>query len=316
MWRDQFTFNCYTVQQMSVENLIVSVEKGRLKKVSTRKNAFSRWDVVRQSRFIEGLLTGQPQPNLFVDGSQKVSYILGGANIIDTLCSFCNDLFSLKSLLLNVLDVEGKRFSQLPSTLRYRILNFTFHVNVIIPGVSSTQRMAIYANIDRDNTRLSDYRQIVFPYTYSLLAKEYVILRDMIKEKKLPLGGHSDFEDDFCRMAAAAYMMDAQVKEDDFFWRCNIDTLVNTILEDYELTQKVVTNLKNHSYIERITQCTDLKKIFSFYNPWKRLSFLTAVALSDKSEIKKLMARSDYMKNVSGKNSARDLEQTVAWLKR
>lgn len=316
MWRDQFTFNCYTVQQMSVENLIVSVEKGRLKKVSTRKNAFSRWGVVRQSRFIEGLLMGQPQPSLFVDGSLKVSYILGGANIIDTLCRFCTDLFPLKSLLLDILDVEGRRFSQLPSSLRYRILNFTFHVNVIIPGVSSTQRMAIYANIDRDNTRLSDYRQIVFPYTYSLLAKEYVNLRDMIKEKKLPLGGHSDFEDDFCRMSAAAYMMDAQVKEDDFFWRCNIDTLVNTILEDYELTQKVVTNLKNHSYIERITQCTDLKKIFSFYNPWKRLSFLTAVALSDKSEIKKLMARSDYMKNVSGKNSARDLEQTVAWLKR
>lgn len=316
MWRDQFTFNCYTVQQMSVENLIVSVEKGRLKKVSTRKNAFSRWGVVRQSRFIEGLLMGQPQPSLFVDGSLKVSYILGGANIIDTLYRFCTDLFPLKSLLLDILDVEGRRFSQLPSSLRYRILNFTFHVNVIIPGVSSTQRMAIYANIDRDNTRLSDYRQIVFPYTYSLLAKEYVNLRDMIKEEKLPLGRHSDFEDDFCRMAAAAYMMDAQVKEDDFFWRCNIDTLVNTILEDYELTQKVVTNLKNHSYIERITQCTDLKKIFSFYNPWKRLSFLTAVALSDKSEFKKLMDRSEYMKGVSGKNSARDLEHTVAWLKR
>ena len=316
MWMNQFTFNCYTVQQMDVEDMIASVEKGRLKKVSTRKNAFSRWDVVRQSRFIEGLLTGQPQPSLFVDGSQKVSYILGGANIIDTLCSFCNDLFSLKSLLLNVLDVEGKRFSQLPSTLRYRILNFTFHVNVIIPGVSSTQRMAIYANIDRDNTRLSDYRQIVFPDTYPLLAKEYVNIRSMIRAKRLPLGGHSDFEDDFCRMAAAVYIMDAQVKMDDSSWNYNIDTLVNTILEDYDLTQKVVTNLRDRNYLERITQCTDLKKIFSFYDPWKRLSFLTALALSDKSEFKKLMDRSEYMKGVSGKNSARDLEHTVAWLKR
>ena len=77
-----------------------------------------RWDTTKQSRLIESFLMNVPVPPIFLNEDEYGKYsIIDGKQRLSVVRAFLNDALTLTDLKMFP-DINGMRFSDLPSTLR------------------------------------------------------------------------------------------------------------------------------------------------------------------------------------------------------
>lgn len=79
------------------------------------------WSDERASKFIESMLLQIPTPVVYLAKAQDGSYeVIDGVQRLMTVFRFMDDAFALSGLAL-LTDLNGRRFSELPEVIRYRI---------------------------------------------------------------------------------------------------------------------------------------------------------------------------------------------------
>ena len=284
MFENEISYNCFTIQKMTVRDLLERMDDGYIEGVTKRWNSFQRWNQERRSRLIESILMNQPQPALFLDGSQKTTYVLDGMQILMSIRDYVNNRYELQSLLLNVQDIEGLKFEQLKPTLQYRLLNFPFLAYVIVPGTSNMQRVAIYASIERDVHQLSYYRRIIYTDTFPIVDEYYERARNILFQARgrsyayTMMHGRTNFEDMFCQLATLLLCQESRYN---VLLKQNIEICVNYVLQNYDMTLQAFSSHNLENCFFRISNGNGLDRIFSFRSHYKQLIFLAVVALSD-----------------------------------
>lgn len=140
-----------------------------------RRRTVSDWQPQQQSRFIESLIVGQPQPALFFDGSQTEWYIVDGRKRLTALSDFVQGRFALQSLYFLGDMYENQHFDQLPLLVRRKILNFKFEVNLLNPNTPDLVRYGVYTGLlAKGNSDVSNpCRDFLFPEGFKTLKRLY-----------------------------------------------------------------------------------------------------------------------------------------------
>ena len=284
--RDSFlskniNYDCFSFQKFSVGDLLTKYHNGSLRFITDYINGYQKWDNIDKSRFIESLLMNQPQQALLFDGSDSNTYVLSGMQIIKTLDEFCNDKFSLQSLVLDSFRIEGRKYKELPQTFQYRLLTSKFDVNVIMPGTSNLQRIAVYENIiNRDIKYLRDYRKILYPMSYGYIEKDFGYLKGSIRKNLLNLKW-GNIEDVFCQLATILFLRENLSNKHLFLIaQESIEIAVDYILEDKTLTEKACNNLTLIKCINYIIDNPSMNDVFKYNSP-KQLIYLIYIAITD-----------------------------------
>lgn len=138
-----------------------------------RQRTVSDWQPQQQSRFIESLMVGQPQPALFFDGSRTEWYIIDGRKRLTALSHFTRGRFALQSLYFLGDMYENLRFDQLPLLARRKILNFKFEVNLLNPDTPDLVRYGVYTGLlAKGNSDVSNpCRDFLFPCGFETLKR-------------------------------------------------------------------------------------------------------------------------------------------------
>jgi len=123
----------YRKDQFSVFEWIRKLNKGQI------STGFTQWTRVQRSSFIESILLGFPLSPVYVYQRKSGNFaIVDGRERTKTLQGFVNDEFALCDLeFLNNENLEGLRFSELPTAQQTRIEDANFTVYVLPPSVES-----------------------------------------------------------------------------------------------------------------------------------------------------------------------------------
>ncbi len=139
------------------------------------------WNPVQKSLFIESLMIRLPIPMLYLDGTQKPWRVIDGLQRLNTILSFVNNEFELKSLEYLGKQCNGLAFNdtRFPGYLKDRILNADLTAYVISPGTPEDVKYNIFQRINTGGLKLNgqEIRNAIFKgkpvqFTKDLAAEE------------------------------------------------------------------------------------------------------------------------------------------------
>lgn len=119
------------------------------------------WDDVRQSLLIHSMLTGwMPIPAFFCSKNDGKYDLLDGKQRATTVCRFLNDELKLKGMpevehdvevegetVTELLDLNGKKFSELPEDMQDTIKDFNFNVTYL-DGITDDQISEMFSRLN------------------------------------------------------------------------------------------------------------------------------------------------------------------------
>ena len=172
-------YNDFRTQFFTAEELIQGMINQSIIKLPIPLPVRNKWSVEQNSRFIETILTVQPQSALFFDGSLPQWTILDGYKRLEALFFFFHNKYALKGIYFYNDKYESKFFSELPLFIQRKILNYRFQVHILNPGSSDQIRYGIYTSLfDIPSNKIKNYcRSIIY-------GKNFTILADACKELK------------------------------------------------------------------------------------------------------------------------------------
>lgn len=147
----------------TAKNLAKRIEKGEV----TTENAVQRgfvWDIDKQSLLIHSMLTGYPIPPFFMSKNDNVYSLLDGKQRATTVKRFLNDEFALKNIpeiehevtteadgesttTTEVLDINGKKFSELPEDIQDAIKDYSFNM-VYFDGITDDEVSEMFCRLN------------------------------------------------------------------------------------------------------------------------------------------------------------------------
>jgi hypothetical protein len=139
------------------------------------------WNPIQKSRFIESLMIKLPIPMFYLDGTLKPWRVIDGLQRLNTIVSFLNNEFKLKSLEYLDKDCEDLYFKDehFPGFLKERILNAELTAYVISPGTPEDVKYNIFQRINTGGLKLNgqEIRNAIFKgkpvqFTKELAAQE------------------------------------------------------------------------------------------------------------------------------------------------
>jgi hypothetical protein len=124
------------------------------------------WNPIQKSRFIESLMIKLPIPMFYLDGTLKPWRVIDGLQRLNTIVSFLNNEFKLKSLEYLDKDCEDLYFKDehFPGFLKERILNAELTAYVISPGTPEDVKYNIFQRINTGGLKLNgqEIRNAIF----------------------------------------------------------------------------------------------------------------------------------------------------------
>lgn len=198
------------------------------------------WSREQNSRCVESLLIGLPQPPLYVDNNDDDWYIFDGAERVKAYSDFISGKFFLSSLYFKSSQYEGKTYDDLSFLAKRNLLNTEIQVNVLNPGLSKEDRFGIYmcvkSRIDADSLRAC--RKKIYSKNYLLIEN---FARQILNDgTMMNLRRTSTIENEICHLLVASTYKAYLDKE----FKYNIDLVSNMILDDnnFESFWKQVEN--------------------------------------------------------------------------
>lgn len=133
---------------MKVSTGKIKVEKV-LKDQKTKKLSFDMkiqrsediWDKKRRSKMIHSMMIKWPTNSIFASKEGNVLSIIDGKQRLTTVLSFIADKFALdkSTPAVDDLEVQGKKFSELPEELKQNILDYEFELTTIQEATAEEQ---------------------------------------------------------------------------------------------------------------------------------------------------------------------------------
>lgn len=122
------------------------------------------WDINRQSLLIHSMLTGYPIPVFFASKDGDKYDMLDGKQRATTITRFLNDEFALKGIpeieydvtegegedaetVTETLDINGKKFSELPEEIQDTIKDYSFNV-AYFDGITDDQISEMFCRLN------------------------------------------------------------------------------------------------------------------------------------------------------------------------
>lgn len=133
----------YRIRYFTVEELIEMIGKGKLSFLPKIKGRVG-WKSSQQSRMLETLLSGQPQPMLMIDVTDSTWILMTGENELQAILRFVKGNFELNSLFYSSEEYEQSSFSELSYNMQRRFLNYKFMATLIDCRDNALSRLWIY----------------------------------------------------------------------------------------------------------------------------------------------------------------------------
>jgi len=140
--------------QFSIYELLRNIERKRI----ILAPDFQRHDVWKNSQraeLIESILINIPIPLIYLfEDKQGVKQVVDGKQRLTALKNYCKDQFSLTNLNIRS-DLNGLKFSELPSELQARIEDYQIHAYIIQPPTPESIKFHIFDRVNRPGTQLN-----------------------------------------------------------------------------------------------------------------------------------------------------------------
>lgn len=238
----------YRIRYFTVEELIDMLEKGKLSFLPKIKGRVG-WKSSQQSRMLETILSGQPQPMLMIDVTDSSWVLMTGENELQAILRFVKSNFELNSLFYSSEEYEQKSFSELSYHMQRHFLNCKFMATLIDCSNNAFSRLWIYTT--------EFYRQGVF----SQKACRMVIFRDAygkLKEKAFSLLNVKEQEDNvWMLIVMRGILSTVECKELGKAGKLDIATFMSMCMIEADVMIDKYLN-PNSSFAQRLPEMTNI----------------------------------------------------------
>lgn len=135
----------YEVKNIHVEDLL----KPEYSKIEKYFKVEGKWTTEQKNNFIESLLFGFIAPSIFIyQDKDNNRFIIDGFNRIKTINEFMNDEFSLSNMSQYNWFNNGKIYSRLNESVKYKFDNCPVAVNLITKITNEEDLKQLYINLN------------------------------------------------------------------------------------------------------------------------------------------------------------------------
>lgn len=184
-----------TSMDFTLHHLKQSLEDREYINASPKYQRRHRWDIKKRSQLIESFLMNIPVPSVFLFENDYNQYeIMDGRQRIDTLRSFMNNEFPLKSLEFWK-ELEGLRFHDLPSVIQRGLSRRTINAIVLLAETTKEDdagvdiRKILFKRLNTGGVQLNpqELRNALYPGKFNDLIGELSRYITFTKIWKIPL---------------------------------------------------------------------------------------------------------------------------------
>ena len=169
-----------TSMDFTLHHLKQSLEDKEYINTSPKYQRRHRWDLKKRSQLIESFLMNIPVPSVFLFENDYNQYeIMDGRQRIDTLRSFMNNEFSLRSLEFWT-ELDGKRFHDLPSVIQKGLARRTINAVVLLAETTKKEdsgvdiRKILFKRLNTGGVQLNpqELRNALYPGKFNDLISD------------------------------------------------------------------------------------------------------------------------------------------------
>lgn len=169
-----------TSMDFTLHHLKQSLEDNDYINASPKYQRRHRWDIKKRSQLIESFLMNIPVPSIFLFENNYNQYeIMDGRQRIDTLRSFMNNEFALRSLEFWK-ELEGNRFYDLPNIIQKGLARRTINAVVLLAETIKEDdsgvdiRKILFKRLNTGGVQLNpqELRNALYPGSFNDLVSE------------------------------------------------------------------------------------------------------------------------------------------------
>ncbi len=231
---------------MSLDLILKRLDREEIEMEANFQRKSGLWDNTKQSRLIESILIKFPLPAFYFDGSNDDKWlVVDGLQRLSSLDNFVNKAsFSLQNLeFLN--QFNGKKFAELPGTLKRRIEEFEITAYIISPGTPKTLKYNVFKRINTGGLILTpqEIRNAIYQGVPAEFIKTLSELRSFKQATSFSIQEDRMLDREFANRFLAFYLI--PIEE----YKSDLESFLNSALEN-------IYNLPKEE-LEKIETCFD-----------------------------------------------------------
>jgi hypothetical protein len=233
---------------MSLDLIIKRLKTDAIDMNTTFQRKANLWNITKQSRLIESVLVRFPLPAFYFDGSNDDKWlVVDGLQRLSSLHNYVNlEAFGLENLEF-LTQFNGKKFSELPSSLQRRIEEFEITSYIIAAGTPRVLKFNVFKRINTGGLTLTtqEIRNALYQGQATRLVKKLADLRSFKIATSYTISEDRMLDQEFVTRFLAFYLLDIELYTSD------MDSFLNKAMDGINQTSSNVYNERIESDFDK-----------------------------------------------------------------
>lgn len=225
---------------MSLDLIIKRLNRDTINMETSFQRKANLWNLTKQSRLIESILVRFPLPAFYFDGSNDENWlVVDGLQRLSSLHNYVNlESFGLMNLEF-LTQFNGKKFSELPSSLQRRIEEFEITSYIIAAGTPKILKFNVFKRINTGGLTLTsqEIRNALYQGPATKLLKDLANIRSFKIATSYSISDERLLDQEFVNRFLAFYLLGSEKYNSD------LDSFLNKSLEG--INQLLNNDLRN-----------------------------------------------------------------------